>query len=81
MTKKMQLYRKLIATLHDGKELRVSVYKAGRAIELRFFHPENGVPVSMLVHPRNMGSPEGWIHEINVQYDQIISVVKWRWED
>jgi len=79
--KKMQLYGKIIATLHDGKEIRVSVYKAGRAVELRFFHPKNGLPVSILVHPLNVSTPEGWMHEINVQFDQVISVVKWRWED
>jgi len=81
MKKKMQLYRKIIATLRDGKEIRVSVYKAGRAIELRFFHPKNGLAVSILVHPLNVNSPEGWIHEIGIQCDQIISIVKWRWED
>ena len=76
--KKMQLYRKIIATLHDGKEIRVRVYKSGRAVELRFFHPKNGLPVSVQVHPLNVSTPEGWMHEINVQFDQVISVVKWR---
>ena len=79
--KKMQLHGKIIATLHDGKEIRVRVYKAGRAIELRFFHPNNGLPISILVHPRNISTPDGWMHEIGVQGDPSVSVVKWRWEE
>ncbi len=81
MKKKMQLYRKIIATLHDGKEIRVSVYKAGRAVELRFFHPNNGLPISILVHPLHVNTPEGWMYEIGVQCGLSISVVRWRWED
>ena len=79
--KKMQLHGKIIATLHDGKEIRVSVYKAGRAVELRFFHPNNGLPISVLVHPRNISTPDGWMHEIGVQCDPSVSVVKWQWEE
>ena len=79
--KKMQLYRKIIATLHDGKEIRVSVYKAGRAVELRFFHPDNGLPISILVHPLHVNTPEGWMYEIGTQCGTSISVANWRWED
>jgi len=79
--KKMQLYGKIIATLHDGKEIRVSVYKAGRAVELRFSHPGSGLPISILVHPLNVSTPEGWMQEIGIQCGLSISVVKWRWED
>ncbi len=78
--KKMQLYKKIIATLHNGKEMSVRVYKAGRAVELRFTNPNTGLTDSILVHPRNEITPEGWIHEIGVQRDQIISIVNWRWE-
>ncbi len=79
--KKMQLYGKIIATLHDDKEIRVRVYKSGSAVELRFSNPNNGLPDSILVHPINAGTPEGWMHEIGVQRDISLSVVKWRWED
>jgi len=79
--KKMQLYRKIIAALHDGKEMRVRVYKAGRTVELRFDNPYNGHADSIGVNRINADSPEGWMHEINVQRDQIISIVDWRWED
>ncbi len=79
--KKMQLHGKIIATLHDGKEIRVSVYKAGRAVELRFFHPNNGLPVSILVQPLHVNTPEGWMYEIGTQCGTSISVANWRWED
>jgi len=79
--KKMQMYGKLRATLHDGKEIEVAVYKAGRAIELRFFHPSSGCPISLLVHPLNRDTVEGWMHEIGVQCGPSVSVVTWQWED
>lgn len=79
MTKRT-LY-KIIATLHNGKEMRVSVYKTGRDIELHFDNPYNGRADSIGVHKINADSPEGWMQEINTQRDQIISVVDWRWAD
>ena len=77
----MQFYGALIVTLHDGKEIKVAVNKAGKAVELRFLHPGSGLPVSMLVHPLNEGTVQGWMHEIGVQCGPHISVAKWQWED
>jgi hypothetical protein len=79
--KKMRFYGSLIVTLHDGRAIKVAVKKAGRAVELRFLHPVSGLPVSMLVHPLNEGTVQGWMHEIGVQCDPSISVAKWQWED
>ena len=79
--KKMQIYGKLIATLYDGKKIKVAVYKAGRMVELRFLHPNSGRPISVLVHPLNQGTVEGWMHEIGVQCGPNISVVRWQWKD
>ena len=81
MVKKMQLYGKIIATLHDGTEIKVRVYKAGRAVELRFLHPNNGLPISTLVHPLHVNTPEGWMYEIGTQCGMNLTVDKWRWED
>lgn len=78
--KKMQPYGSLLATLHDGKKVKVAVYKAGRAVELRFTHPYSGRPVSILVHPINEGTVQGWVHEIGVQCPNI-SVERWELED
>ena len=78
MSKKMELYRKIIATMPDGQEIKVRVYKAGRAIELRFSHPNNGLPMSILVHPLNRDTPDGWMHEINNQCFPSISISEWR---
>ena len=78
--KKMQLYGKINATLHDGKTIKVRVYKSGSAVELRFSNPNSGYPDSILVHPMNAGTPEGWMHEISVQRGINLSVVKWEWE-
>ena len=82
--KKMQLYGRLVATSHDGKEtkeIEVAVYKAGRTVELRFDHPSSGRPISLIVHPLNADTVEGWMHEIGVQCGPNISVVKWQWKD
>jgi len=79
--KKMQIYGKLIATLYDGKEIKVAVYKAGRTVELRFLHPSSGRPISVLVHPSNQDTVEGWMHEIGVQCGPSVSVVRWQWEN
>jgi len=80
MAKKMQLYRKIIATLHDGREMRVRVYKAGRAVELRFINPYNGLPISILVHPLHVNTPGGWMSEIGTQCGMNLTVEKWREE-
>lgn len=77
----MQPFGEIIATLNNGNELKVTVYKAGRAVELHFLHPKNERSISILVHPLNISSPEGWMHEINVQFDQVINIVKWHWKD
>ena len=77
--KKIQYYGSLLATLHSGKEIRIAVYKAGKEVELRFAHPDGGRPVSLLIHPLNQGTVEGWIHEIGVQCGANISVEKWQW--
>ena len=77
----MQIYGSLLVTLHDGKEIRVVVYKAGREVELHFTHPSSGHPVRMLVHPLNQDTADGWMHEIGVQCGPNISVAKWQWED
>jgi hypothetical protein len=79
--KKAQLQRKIIATLHDGKEMKILVYKMGSYIELHFDNPYNERSDSIVVHKINADSPEKWIHEINVQRDHIISVVDWRFYD
>ncbi len=79
--KKMQLYSRLLATSHDGKEFKVAVYREGRTVELRFDHPISGRPVSFLVHPSKPDSVEGWMDEIGVQCGPDVSVVKWEWED
>lgn len=76
--KKMQLYRKILATLHDGSEMRVRVYKAGRAIELHFLNPNNGLPDSILVHPLHANTPAGWMYEISNQRGMNLTVKKWR---
>jgi len=78
MSKKMELYRKLIASMPDGRELKVRVYKMGRSIELRFSHPDNGNAMSIDVHIPNIDTPDGWIHEINNQCFPSISINKWR---
>ena len=74
--KKMQIYGKLIATLYDGKEIKVAVYKAGRTVELRFLHPSSGRPISVLAYPSNQDTVEGWMHEIGVQCGPSVSVVE-----
>ena len=80
MKKKMQKYGALLATLHDGKQIKVTVYKAGRAVELHFVHPYNGNPVSILVHPLNENTVQGWVHEIGVQCPSVY-IARWEWEN
>ncbi|MBA7605337.1 hypothetical protein ES703_12468 [subsurface metagenome] len=76
--KRMQKTRSLVATLHDGKEINIAVYKAGKEVELRFYHPDSGNPITVLVHPLNRGTVDGWMHEIEVQCGLRFSVASWR---
>ena len=75
MSNKMEFYRKLIASIPDGRGFKVRVYKSGRSIQLRFSHPDNGNAMSIDVHTLHRDTPDGWIHEINNQCFPSISVV------
>ena len=72
----MQYHTGLIVTLSDGQEMNVSVYKSGHSVELRFHRPGSMRPESILVHPRNELTVDGWIHELQIQTN--MHVKEWR---
>ncbi len=65
--RRMQYHMGLLVTLSDETEMNVSVYRSGRSIELRFCRPGSGRQESILVHPINAHSVDGWISELQAQ--------------